>query len=180
VKHLDKKTGLPFYFNKELNKKEWELPSSPAPVQPMVPASASTSTPLPPGWEELREPSGRVYYGNRALNIVQYVRPVNLPPGWEELKEPSGRIYFGNPALNAVQYELPMLYKMDGETFSSTNALLNEVYSRCPTGTRVCDVAIAPAAQATPSAAGGAKNKKRRTKRRRHCRKASRRSTSKK
>ena len=180
VKHLDKKTGLPFYFNKELNKKEWELPSSPAPVQPMVPASASTSTPLPPGWEELREPSGRVYYGNRALDIVQYVRPVNLPPGWKELKEPSGRIYFGNPALNAVQYELPMLYKMNGKTFSSTNALLNEVYSRCPTGTRVCDVAIAPAAQATPSAAGGAKNKKRRTKRRRHCRKASRRSTSKK
>jgi hypothetical protein len=70
----------------------------------------------------------------------------------------------------------------NGETFSSTNELLNKVYSICPPGTSECDVEAAPA---TPSAAGGAKNKKRRTTRRRHRpkasrRKASRRSTSKK
>jgi hypothetical protein len=34
-------------------------------------------SPLPPGWEELREPSGRVYYGNPAMKIVQFDRPLH-------------------------------------------------------------------------------------------------------
>jgi len=149
VKHVDAK-GRSFYVNKDLNKKQWELPSSPAPlsnpapVQPMVPAPASTSTPLPPGWEELKEPSGRVYYGNPALKIIQYARP--------------------------------MLFEMNGHTFSSMNELMHGIYSSCSTGAAAskCEVA------ATPSAAGGAKNKKRRTKRRHKAsrRKASRRKAS--
>jgi hypothetical protein len=69
--HIDKK-GRTFYFNKALGLKQWEFPSpSPAPLSP-----ASTSTPLPPGWEELKEPSGRVYYGNPVLKIVQLDRPM--------------------------------------------------------------------------------------------------------
>jgi hypothetical protein len=78
--------------------------------------------PLPPGWEELREPSGRVFYGNPALKVVQYERPgcppqphnphggqqqqyqataqakppalPPLPPGWEELSMSAGAVVF--------------------------------------------------------------------------------------
>jgi hypothetical protein len=39
----------------------------------------SLKKPLPPGWEELKEPSGRVYYGNPALKAVQYDRPQDNP-----------------------------------------------------------------------------------------------------
>jgi hypothetical protein len=33
--------------------------------------------PLPVGWEELRDSSGRTYYGNPTLRITQYERPGN-------------------------------------------------------------------------------------------------------
>ena len=35
--------------------------------------------PLPFGWEELRTESGRIYYGNPYLKIVQYDRPYDRP-----------------------------------------------------------------------------------------------------
>ena len=160
-----------------------ESVNPPAPLSnpaPLVPASSSDpAQALPPGWEQLIDAkTGGISYGNKALNTVQWYRPANLPPGWEELKEPepSGRIYYGNRELKVVQYELPMLYEMGGKTFSSTNALLNNIYLKCPTYTSECKVTAAPAA-----AAGGSKNKKKHgciTKRRRHRRKASRRKAS--
>lgn len=87
----------------------------------------SLTKPLPPGWEEVQQPSGQIFYGNPALKIVQEIRPTSsapepttsstasstsslppLPPGWEELTEPSGRIYYGNPTLKTVQYDRPL------------------------------------------------------------------------
>ena len=77
--------------------------SAPVAVQPLVPAQSASSAPatpdlaaqisspsastaaqtptstlppLPPGWEELREPSGQIYYGNPELKVVQYDRPM--------------------------------------------------------------------------------------------------------
>ena len=68
----------------------------------------ATQPPLRVGWEQLTEPSGRVYYGNPVLKKTQYERPLPLPLGWNELKDPnSGRTYYGNQALNQVQWNLP-------------------------------------------------------------------------
>jgi hypothetical protein len=47
-----------------------------APCAPPGQVQALPLPPLPPGWEELREPSGRVYYGNPAFKLVQYERPL--------------------------------------------------------------------------------------------------------
>ena len=52
-----------------------------------TPAPPSTLEPLPQGWEELREPSGRVYYGNPTLQITQYERPRVLPSAEERQEE---------------------------------------------------------------------------------------------
>jgi hypothetical protein len=54
------------------------MPAAPAygtPVPQPGYSQPPPAAPLPPGWEELREPSGRIYYGNPALKIVQYERP---------------------------------------------------------------------------------------------------------
>jgi len=48
-----------------------------APPASAPPASAPPleEDDLPPGWEELIDASGRIYYGNPWLKIVQYERP---------------------------------------------------------------------------------------------------------
>ena len=176
VKHVDAK-GRSFYFNEESNKKQWELPSSPAPLSnpaPAPPIAPTNQLPLTSSQPMVPVPA--------LLSNPAQPAPAStpLPPGWEELREPSGRVYYGNPALKIIQYARPMLFKMSGRTFSSMNELMHMIYSSCPPGASECEVEAAPAAPATPSAAGGAKNKKCGTKRRRHRRKASRRSTSKK
>jgi len=45
--------------------------SSPVPSAPPM----EDDPPLPTGWEKLTEASGRIYYGNPYLKIVQYDRP---------------------------------------------------------------------------------------------------------
>jgi len=62
-------------------------------------------SPLPDGWEHLREPSGQVYYRNLTLGKTQYERPP--PLGWESLVDNNGIVYYGNPTLKIVQYEFP-------------------------------------------------------------------------
>ena len=49
--------------------------SAPPPDEPIYQSQQPSAPPLPPGWEELKEPSGRIYYGNPALKIVQYDIP---------------------------------------------------------------------------------------------------------
>ena len=76
----------------------------------------SLTKPLPPGWEEVKQASGQIFYKNIS-GIVQEVRPTSeapepipsspLPPGWEYLKDDAGRIYYGNPILKIKQYNRP-------------------------------------------------------------------------
>jgi len=50
--------------------------SAPPPDEPIYQSQQPSAPPLlPPGWEELKEPSGRIYYGNPTLKIVQYDLP---------------------------------------------------------------------------------------------------------
>ena len=52
-------------------------PAASAPPDEPIYQSQQPSAPplLPPGWDELKEPSGRIYYGNPTLKIVQYDLP---------------------------------------------------------------------------------------------------------
>jgi hypothetical protein len=52
-------------------------PEASAPPDEPIYQSQQPSAPplLPPGGEELKEPSGRIYYGNPTLQIVQYDLP---------------------------------------------------------------------------------------------------------
>ena len=75
---------------------------------PSIAPSTSTLPPLPTGWEELREPSGRVYYGNPALKAVQYNRPLPpLTPGWVQKMDTQKRFFYENDTLRKWQYEFP-------------------------------------------------------------------------
>jgi hypothetical protein len=62
-------------------------------------------SPLPDGWEHLREPSGQVYYRNLTLGKTQYERPP--PLGWTFVTGKDITPYYENPALKIVQYEFP-------------------------------------------------------------------------
>jgi hypothetical protein len=85
---------------------------APAPAKAPTPDPTSSSTPaqqaLPSGWEQLKDTkTGRIYYGNCVLKLVQDEWP-SLPSGWEELKDkPTGRISYGNRDLKTVQWEWP-------------------------------------------------------------------------
>ena len=60
-------------------------PPPAAPVAAHTPSAAppvAAQTPsLLPGWEELKDPSGRIYYGNPSQKIVQYERPILFEMG---------------------------------------------------------------------------------------------------
>lgn len=82
-----------FYGNSLQKTVQWERPQdNPTPTAAATPAAANPtptaaanpaaapvatlpSTSLPPGWEELKDNSGRVYYGNPALKTTQYAFP---------------------------------------------------------------------------------------------------------
>jgi hypothetical protein len=58
---------------------------------------------LPPGWEELRNPDGRLFYYNQVTNRSVWNKPVlQIPQGYTEMKNPDGQIYHSNSALGLV------------------------------------------------------------------------------
>ena len=60
---------MPLYL---ANDAYYPAASAPPPDESQQPSAPPL---LPPGWEELKEPSGRIYYGNPTLKIVQYDLP---------------------------------------------------------------------------------------------------------
>ncbi|XP_059155940.1 E3 ubiquitin-protein ligase NEDD4-like isoform X2 [Physella acuta] len=66
--------------------------------------------PLPPGWEQQMDPSGKVYYVNHTTRTTQWNRPTEsstLPPGWEERTDANGRFYYVNHNTRTTQWERP-------------------------------------------------------------------------
>ncbi|KAI8789485.1 E3 ubiquitin-protein ligase NEDD4-like isoform X1 [Biomphalaria glabrata] len=64
--------------------------------------------PLPPGWEQHTDPSGRLYYVNHTTRTTQWNRPVELLPlGWEERTDANGRFYYVNHTTRTTQWERP-------------------------------------------------------------------------
>jgi hypothetical protein len=152
-------------------------PSSTAP-------STSKLPPLPLGWEELREPSGRIYYGNPALKLVQLDRPFEPPSQLQVQPIPNAS---STPSSSPPPSTVPSIpststvYKINNEATDHQllmNKMMNEIKLMCPPGTPKCQITVS-----TNAVAGGSKNKKKHgciTKRRHKAsrRKASRRKAS--
>jgi len=97
IEYRDQSSGLPYYYNAELGKTQWEAPEDSS-VKSLIskassagesevsetvsqdkqqPRSSSSSGVLAPGWIELHDPtSGRVYYFNQTDRSTQWEKPV--------------------------------------------------------------------------------------------------------
>ncbi|CAJ1355018.1 unnamed protein product [Effrenium voratum] len=71
---------------------------------------------LPAGWEQITDPSGRLYYCNRGTGETSWTAPAApavspagaLPPGWEQQTDPSsGRSYYCNRATGETSWTPP-------------------------------------------------------------------------
>jgi hypothetical protein len=69
---------------------------------------AAPST-LPPGWIELKDPSGRLMFFNTSTGQSSWQRPMvrKLPPGWQKSQTPDGKVIFIHPESGSCSYEWP-------------------------------------------------------------------------
>ncbi|MCJ8742042.1 hypothetical protein PDJAM_G00077630 [Pangasius djambal] len=86
----------------------------PAPVAPIAPVAPlptrmpiTNTGPLPPGWEQRVDQSGRVYFVDHVEKRTSWERPEPLPPGWERRLDPSGRIYFVDHMSRTTTWQRP-------------------------------------------------------------------------
>ncbi|KEF55085.1 uncharacterized protein A1O9_08738 [Exophiala aquamarina CBS 119918] len=72
------------------------------PIQPQ-------SSPLPPGWLEMEDPSGRTLYCNPTADKTSWERPISrqLPPGWMKSQTPDGKTIFIHPETQRCSYQFP-------------------------------------------------------------------------
>ncbi|XP_077365807.1 NEDD4-like E3 ubiquitin-protein ligase WWP1 isoform X2 [Festucalex cinctus] len=73
-----------------------------------VPA-AGTSDPLPPGWEQRKDPHGRTYYVDHNTRTTTWERPQPLPPGWERRVDDRGRIYYVDHNTRTTTWQRPTM-----------------------------------------------------------------------
>jgi hypothetical protein len=99
-------------------------------------AYVQSISPLPPGWEQLREPSGVVYY--KKDNVTQYERPPPppLPSGWVRKMDTKQKFFYQNGAKWQYEYPLPTQPVAAATT---------------PTTTQPTKVDATPAAATTPA-----------------------------
>uniref|UniRef100_A0AAY4EUP5 E3 ubiquitin-protein ligase n=1 Tax=Denticeps clupeoides TaxID=299321 RepID=A0AAY4EUP5_9TELE len=63
--------------------------------------------PLPPGWEQRVDQSGRVYYVDHIEKRTTWERPESLPPGWERRVDPMGRVYYVDHISRTTTWQRP-------------------------------------------------------------------------
>uniref|UniRef100_A0A4W4EV92 E3 ubiquitin-protein ligase n=1 Tax=Electrophorus electricus TaxID=8005 RepID=A0A4W4EV92_ELEEL len=71
--------------------------------------NASTSDPLPPGWEQRKDPHGRTYYVDHNTRTTTWERPQPLPPGWERRVDDRGRIYYVDHNTRTTTWQRPTM-----------------------------------------------------------------------
>eukprot|EP00047_Mylnosiga_fluctuans_P011248 m.20207 g.20207 ORF g.20207 m.20207 type:complete len:987 (-) comp3512_c0_seq1:74-3034(-) len=83
--------------------------ASPAAVPSPASAAAAAQQPLPQGWEERRDPRGRVFYIDHNTRTTQWHRPVvdPLPTGWEARKDAQGRVYYVDHNTRTTTWRRP-------------------------------------------------------------------------
>ncbi|KAF0759348.1 hypothetical protein AaE_003716 [Aphanomyces astaci] len=75
---------------------------------------------LAPGWEQVQDAQGRVFYVNHDTKETSWTPPSSLPlpPGWEELRDAQGRVYFVDHATRTTTWIDPresQLHQMANE-----------------------------------------------------------------
>ncbi|XP_072535465.1 NEDD4-like E3 ubiquitin-protein ligase WWP1 [Salminus brasiliensis] len=71
--------------------------------------SSGTSDPLPPGWEQRKDPHGRTYYVDHNTRTTTWERPQPLPPGWERRVDDRGRIYYVDHNTRTTTWQRPTM-----------------------------------------------------------------------
>ncbi|XP_077410444.1 NEDD4-like E3 ubiquitin-protein ligase WWP1 isoform X2 [Vanacampus margaritifer] len=74
-----------------------------------APAAAGTADPLPPGWEQRKDPHGRTYYVDHNTRTTTWERPQPLPPGWERRVDDRGRIYYVDHNTRTTTWQRPTM-----------------------------------------------------------------------
>ncbi|XP_026219451.1 NEDD4-like E3 ubiquitin-protein ligase WWP1 isoform X2 [Anabas testudineus] len=72
-------------------------------------SSAGSSDPLPPGWEQRKDPHGRTYYVDHNTRTTTWERPQPLPPGWERRVDDRGRIYYVDHNTRTTTWQRPTM-----------------------------------------------------------------------
>uniref|UniRef100_A0A8C6LNP7 E3 ubiquitin-protein ligase n=1 Tax=Nothobranchius furzeri TaxID=105023 RepID=A0A8C6LNP7_NOTFU len=92
-----------------------QQPSGPKPGSAITAAPAATTPrvtpvnngPLPPGWEQRVDQSGRVYYVDHIEKRTTWDRPEPLPSGWERRVDPMGRVYYVDHITRTTTWQRP-------------------------------------------------------------------------
>uniref|UniRef100_A0AAR2JNE2 E3 ubiquitin-protein ligase n=1 Tax=Pygocentrus nattereri TaxID=42514 RepID=A0AAR2JNE2_PYGNA len=71
--------------------------------------SSGVSDPLPPGWEQRKDPHGRTYYVDHNTRTTTWERPQPLPPGWERRVDDRGRIYYVDHNTRTTTWQRPTM-----------------------------------------------------------------------
>ncbi|KAF7659324.1 hypothetical protein LDENG_00299030 [Lucifuga dentata] len=69
--------------------------------------NAGAPDPLPPGWEQRKDPHGRTYYVDHNTRTTTWERPQPLPPGWERRVDDRGRIYYVDHNTRTTTWQRP-------------------------------------------------------------------------
>uniref|UniRef100_A0A672H625 HECT-type E3 ubiquitin transferase n=1 Tax=Salarias fasciatus TaxID=181472 RepID=A0A672H625_SALFA len=69
--------------------------------------NAGTSDPLPPGWEQRKDPHGRTYYVDHNTRTTTWERPQPLP--WERRVDDRGRIYYVDHNTRTTTWQRPTM-----------------------------------------------------------------------
>ncbi|XP_069554105.1 NEDD4-like E3 ubiquitin-protein ligase WWP1 [Brachyistius frenatus] len=72
-------------------------------------SNAGASDPLPPGWEQRKDPHGRTYYVDHNTRTTTWERPQPLPPGWERRVDDRGRIYYVDHNTRTTTWQRPTM-----------------------------------------------------------------------
>ncbi|XP_068160323.1 NEDD4-like E3 ubiquitin-protein ligase WWP1 isoform X2 [Antennarius striatus] len=71
--------------------------------------NSGASDPLPPGWEQRKDPHGRTYYVDHNTRTTTWERPQPLPPGWERRVDDRGRIYYVDHNTRTTTWQRPTM-----------------------------------------------------------------------
>ncbi|XP_037311856.2 NEDD4-like E3 ubiquitin-protein ligase WWP1 [Pungitius pungitius] len=71
--------------------------------------TAGAADPLPPGWEQRKDPHGRTYYVDHNTRTTTWERPQPLPPGWERRVDDRGRIYYVDHNTRTTTWQRPTM-----------------------------------------------------------------------
>ncbi|XP_067291552.1 NEDD4-like E3 ubiquitin-protein ligase WWP1 isoform X2 [Pseudorasbora parva] len=82
-------------------------PDGGKPQQQQPPAAGPE--PLPPGWEQRKDPHGRTYYVDHNTRTTTWERPQPLPLGWERRVDNRGRIYYVDHNTRTTTWQRPTM-----------------------------------------------------------------------